>query len=97
MEAAPVFAAPLADVEELEVGGLVVAAAAVGVVGVGVALAEALAASPLVIVENVVHDDDGGAGCAAGVAVWPCWNVDVPYTPIGSPESPTHFSKIPGA
>ena len=37
----------------------------------------------LPMVDNVVHIDDGGAGCAAGVDGSPWWNVDVPYTPMG--------------
>jgi len=40
----------------------------------------------------VVHEDVAGAGCAAGVAGSPWKNVEVPYTPIGAPESPAHWS-----
>lgn len=38
----------------------------------------------------VVHEDVAGAGCGGGVAGSPWWNVEPPYTPIGSPESPAH-------
>lgn len=38
----------------------------------------------------VLHEDVAGAGCAGGVAGSPWWNVEPPYTPIGSPESPAH-------
>lgn len=39
------------------------------------------ATAPMVL--NVVHIEDGGAGCAGGVLGSPWWNVEVPYTPMG--------------
>lgn len=52
--------------------------------------------TPLLTEEMDVQDDEEGAGCAEGVMGSPWENVDVPYTPIGSPESPLQFSKMPG-
>jgi len=46
---------------------------------------------------RAVHCDEEGIGCGSGVAGWPWKNVEVPYTPMGSPLSPLHCSKTPGA
>jgi hypothetical protein len=39
--------------------------------------------NPLPIVAGNWQLEDAGAGWAAGVAGWPWWKVEVPYTPIG--------------
>jgi hypothetical protein len=55
--------------------------------------AEVLAfAARLPIVLRDVHIEDGGAGCAEGVDGSPWKNVEVPYTPMGSPVSPRQSS-----
>lgn len=54
-------------------------------------------AARLPIVLNGVHCEDGGAGCAGGVLGSPWWNVEVPYTPMGSPVSPLQSSNTPAS
>ena len=50
-------------------------------------------ANPFDIDVTVVHIEVAGAGCADGVTGSPWKNVDVPYTPIGYPNTPTNFSQ----
>jgi len=65
-------------------------------VGVGVGVVDvlfvefAVTARLFPMVDVVVHEDVGGAGWGGGVAGSPWKNVELPYTPIGSPESPRH-------
>ena len=39
---------------------------------------DVLTTRPFAMVLRVVHCDDEGAGCAAGVTGSPCWNVEAP-------------------
>jgi len=56
---------------------------------------EAIKLFPMLVKKE--HCEDGGAGWAGGVTGWPWKNLELPYTPIGSPLSPLQLSNTPGA
>ena len=89
--AVPVALDAIALVNELETG-----------VGVGVLplmltlmMLDALMTAPLPTLAVFTQLLLLGAACGGGVGPPPWWYVDVPYTPMGSPESATQCSKVP--